>query len=98
MLLSLLVVRVVSLIHGFVPAVVGLKVAKGSCLHIGGRGLSELGRNYNNTLLNDPAKRLRSISYYCDPSGHLINPSANVQPADIYPVAGLFAAVAGPQF
>ena len=22
-------------------------------------------------------------TYYCNPSGHLINPSANVQPADI---------------
>ena len=41
---------------------------------------------------------LTIIFYYCNPSGHLINPSANVQPADIYPVAGLFAAVAGPHF
>ena len=36
--------------------------------------------------------------YYCNPRVPLMNPSGNGHTADLYPGAGLFAAVAGPLF
>jgi hypothetical protein len=61
MLLSLLVLRVVSLIHtgsGFVPVIVGPKGSEGQLVAHWWMPLPELGRNYNNTL----SERLALIS------------------------------------
>jgi hypothetical protein len=46
----------------------------------------------------DPAKRLRSIRYYCNLKATLINASDNVQITDLYPVAGCCRAILATEF